>query len=579
MARALPPGTRRDLLQGPPFALVAAERGALRITAVNRSARAGGIRPGQALADARAVLPALMTRPAEPERDHAALLALARWAVRYGPQRHVEAADGLWVDTTGVAHLYGGEARLAGDIYARLSRLGLTARIAMAETAGAAHALARHATTAARPVRCVAPGEVRTALAPMPLAALRLDADTVLLARRLGLKRIGDLYGLPRPSLARRFRSDRIAGALVARLDAALGCDAEPRAGLPEPPRLAATRSFAEPLVSADGLIAAVGELTHELLALLDAQGLGLRRARLALSRADGSTAGIAIGTAAPVNAAAHLMSLLLPKLESIDAGFGIDIVRLDALAVEAVTPRQDVLGGTAGLAREAGLAAQVDTTTTPGSALAHLADRLANRLGPGNVTSTTPAPSHIPERAVLVRPLVAPRQPQTPASAPAQKHGRASLDHTAFSAAHRSAPRPALLLAAPEPITVMAEVPDGPPLRFTWRRVEHRVAAAEGPERIAPEWWRALPRPVHVDGGDEQQDTHARTHDEHHDEGVAALGERITPPSRNRPRDYYRIEDRTGGRYWVYREGLYDRGDEDGDDEPPLWFLHGVFT
>lgn len=583
MARALPAGGLRELLAGHAFALVVAERGALRIHAANAHARAGGVRVGQALADARAVLPSLVTRPAEPARDRAALVALARWAGRYGPQRHADGADGLWIDVTGVAHLYGGEARLAGDLYARLSRFGLTARVALADTVGGAYALSRFATSAARPVCCVAAGRaaLAEALAGLPVAALRLDPDAIVLARRLGLKRVGQLYGVPRESLARRFRSDAVAEALLARLDAALGGLPEPRAGLAEPLQRAVTRRFAEPLISADGLMHAVAELADEIAGVLQGQCIGLRRGRLRLARADGSALEIDIGTAGPVSAAAHLMDLLSAKLDRVDAGFGIDAAYLEAIAVEPLAVRQTTLRPAHtghGVCADKAFADPHERA----AALARLSDRLANRLGNDRVMRLAQAPRHIPEYAETVQPVLALERPPggavgVGAAAHAGEAGgkRAAAD-PAFAMCHHKAPRPVLLLERPEPISVMAEVPDGPPLRFTWRRVEHRVVAAEGPERIAPAWWRALPRPSR--GDDDGRGGHAGDDDP----AVGAPGERVPTSMAPRTRDYYRIEDHAGGRYWVFRDGLYGReenAEDCADARVPGWFVHGVFA
>lgn len=591
MVRASGPGLPRDLPPAAAFALVVSERGALRIHAANACARAGGVRKGQALADARAVLPSLATRPAELERDDAALVALARWAGRYGPQRHVDGVDGLWIDVTGVAHLYGGEERLTGDLYRRLARFGFTARVALAGTIGAAHALARFATSPARPVRHVASTQqaLADALAPLPVAALRLEHDGVVLASRLGLKRIGQLYGVARESLARRFRSDALAETLLARLDAALGRQAEPRAGLAGSPQRAVMRSFAEPLISAEGIAHAVADLAHEIAALVDAQAVGVRRCRLHLSRVDKSAIEITIGTAAPVKAAAHLIDLLAAKLDGVDAGFGIDAMRLEALAVEPLAGHQAMLQGARGARGEAPAASQPEVFCDPAAgrvALARLADRLANRLGHDRVVMLAPMPHHIPEHAGVVRRVVTAGSSIGPCaggaalSAPSCAAPRGSTersggagDDPAFAACHAMAPRPALLLDRPEPIIVMAQVPDGPPLRFTWRRVEHRVAAAEGPERIAPAWWRALAppsraQPLRGSGGAGSAPTD--------DDGAgAALGELAPRRHGPRTRDYYRIEDHEGGRYWVFRDGLYG----DADDEVPGWFLHGVFA
>lgn len=583
MARAGGVGMQPDVSSSGAFALVVPERGALRIHAVNEQALAGGVRRGQALADARAVLPSLVTRPAEPARDRAALVALARWAGRYGLQRHVDGVDGLWIDATGVAHLYGGEERLVGDLYRRLAGFGFTARVALAGTAGAAHALVRFATSAARPVRCVAsaPEALADALASLPVGALRLDEDAVVLAYRLGLKRIGQLYGLPRESLARRFRSDAIAEALLARLDAALGRRAEPRVGLANPLQRMVARSFAEPLISADGIAHAVGELAHEIAAVMEAQAVGARYCRLRLARVDGSAIVIAIGTAAAVKDAAHLVDLLAAKLDNVDAGFGIEAMHLEALRVEPLAGHQVMLRTAQGPRGETAGSTRMEAFVDPAEgriALARLADRLANRLGSDHVTTLASAPRHIPEHAGVVRPAFADGYPAAGAGlavrvnagfrAQGGREGPSNDTEAAFAACHAMAPRPALLLERPESITVMAEVPDGPPLRFTWRRVEHRVVAAEGPERIAPAWWRALPRPSR--GGDERPSAAVNS-----DPAAASLGVLAARRDVPRARDYYRIEDHEGGRYWVFRDGLY--GEDEG--QVPTWFLHGVFT
>jgi len=486
------------------LALVETGSHGIHITAVNARAAAEGVRIGQALADARAGLPTLLSRPAEPRRDRAALLQLARWCGRYGPNRNADGADGLWIDVTGVAHLYGGEERLIADLCASLSRFGLTVRAGLADTLGAAHALARFA-----PAPAIAPaGETEARLAALPIEALRLAPETVLLLKRLGLRRIGQLYCLPRAALERRFRSSATAEAVLCRLDQALGVRPEPRRPLAAPPALFVQRAFADPLVSSAGLEAEMARLADELCAVLDARNLGARRAALSLYRADGTVGEARIGMSFPCRVPGHLIGLLQEKLQDLDAGFGVDALVLAALQVEACAAQQEPLGPRLG----------GDAAGDP----ARLVDRLANRLGTSRVSRLEPRASHIPERAQARVPALcdsaAPRRkevPWPPASGP---------------------PRPSFLLAAPEPIGVIAEVPEGPPARFTWRRVERRVARAQGPQRIAPEWWREI-------GG-----------------------------KTSRTRDYYRIEDEGGAGYWVFREGLYGR------EEAPSWFLHGLF-
>ena len=517
-----------------PCALVAGGSRGLRLTAVNAPAAAGGLWAGQALADARALLPALVSHPAEPARDHAALVRLARWCGRYGPARNGEIAarggpaegptdHGLWIDVTGVAHLFGGEAALLDDLCRRLACLGITPRAGLADTLGAAHALARYAIPPVRQWSLAPAGALREMLAPLPVDALRLAPDAVVLLKRLGLRRIGALYAVPRPALALRFReaaarksqaARRVAAlqavAVLARLDQALGTSAEPLRPLAEPPVLAVRRSWPVPLVSAEALLAELPGLAAALVDGLAARGLAVRRARLALYRADGTVAEVGVGTSLPCRTGPHLVRLLQDKLDRLDAGFGVDMMALAATAVERSMARQDGLA--AGLAgageRDAG----------------ELVDVLANRLGAENVWRLSPRDSHIPERSqarvAVLAGVPAPGQPTAP-----------------VWSARAVPPRPALLLARPEAIAVTAEVPDGPPARFRWRRLERRVARAEGPERIAPEWWREPQRPC------------------------------------QRPRDYFRVEDEAGGRYWVFREGLYG-----AEAEPPRWFLHGLF-
>ena len=415
---------------------------------------------GQALADARAGLPALLSRPAELRRDRMALLRLARWCGRYGPNRHADGEDGLWIEVTGVAHLYGGEARLLEDLCAKLARFQLTARAALADTLGAAHALARFAPSTAS---IAPPGETEAQLARLPIEALRLEAQTVLLLRRLGLKRIGQLYALPRAALQRRFRSADAAEAVLCRLDQALGVRSEPRRPLAEPPALFVERPFADPLISPEGLAAETARLCAELCRSLDARNLGARRICLQLYRADGTVAEARAGLSFPCRSPEHLMALLQEKLPHLDAGFGIDALVLSALHVERRGAEQTALGPRLGPA-------------TAGDA-ARLVDRLANRLGADRVLRLEPRASHIPERAEALRPAL----------------NALRMRHDADSLPRGRASRPPFLLSAPEPIDVIAEVPEGPPARFTWRRVERRVARAQGPERVAPEWWREI--------------------------------------------------------------------------------------
>ena len=504
------------------------------LTAVNAGSVREGLGPGLGLADARAICPHLLTAPAAPKKDEDALLALARWAsARYSPTLNADGDDGLWLDVTGVPHLFGGEAALLADLGRRLARGRFTARLALAETLSGAHALARFAPVS--PL-IVPDGEVGEALLPLPVEALRLEPEIALLLRRLGLKRIGQLYDLPRASLERRFHSKDAAEAVLLRLDQALGRREEPRALFLPAPGFVARLPFPEPLITHDGVVAGLDRLARELCGKLARAGKGVRRALLWVCRTDGSSTVIEAGLSAPSREPEHLLGLLQEKLDAIDMGFGVDLMALAALATEPLAPSQITL-------------AESDGKSGPEP----LIDRLVNRLGVRVVRRLFPRRSHIPEltqalRSAFAGPSLWPAQPSKP-------------------------PRPPLLLASPEPLTVLAEVPEGPPARFTWRRVTRRVVKAEGPERIAPEWWRGLrqrssedefpPHPPTAVGGGP-----------HPDFTSGAPGEGARRSQVSRPRDYYRIEDEDGRRYWVFREGLY----QENEHGAPSWYLHGVF-
>ena len=497
-----------------PLALAAPLSGGMRVTACNGLARKAGISPDQLVPDALALCPSLGVHDAAPEADRAALDRLARWCGRYTPWSVADpvgisggagaAPDGLLLDISGCAHLFGGERALLDEMAARLGRFGFGMRAAIAATPGAAWAMARYG----RDVLTVLPrDEEKEALAPLPVAALRLDGQAVSGLSRLGLKRVGDLYDKPRGPLTARF------GPMPARrLDAALGLAPEPISpSLPHVP-FRTRLHFAEPIARMSHVEEAVARLAQDLCGLLAAERKGARRLRLTLYRVDGEVREVQAGTSAPSHEAAHLARLFREKLDKagddFDAGFGIEAMSLACLAADDLLPSQARLTGEGAQAHD----------------LARLIDRLGNRLGPGRIARMEPRASHIPERAV--RPVPAMR-----GASPALQGWARERDHLPEGMS-----RPLRLLPAAEPVEVVAEVPEGPPRIFRWRRVTYRIARAEGPERIAPEWWRR-------------------------DKGGG------------RTRDYYRVEDMQGRRFWLYRDGLYAR-----DEEEPRWYLHGVF-
>lgn len=483
-----------------PFALLTTERAVRRLYAVDAGAAALGLYPGQKATDAGALCPELVTAEADPEGDLEALQALADWCVRFSPAVAVDAPDGLILDITGVSHLWQGEAAMLDDLLARLAANGVPARGAIADTAGAAWALARYG-----PDRTIAPvGGQLPLLAGLPIAGLRLDETAAAQLPRLGLTRIGRLIDLPRGQLARRFGAH-----VMLRLDQALG-QAEEALTYRRPPSPWWGRvAFAEPISVLDDLVRAAQDVAEKLCARMALEGQGARRFVFTYHRLDGAAPAQEVRLSLAGRDTKRLVKLLAPKLEAIDPGFGIEVVTLTAHEVEPLSGRQGQLEGAK---NGYGAAAREET-------LAPLVDRLTNRLGENRVWRAEPRASHVPEQAVATRP---------------------ALSVVSGTAWDPDRPRPLRLFRRPEPITVIAKLPDDPPRTFTWRGRPHRVSRAEGPERIAEEWWG---RPI---------------------------GE-VTPMAL---RDYYRVEDEAGGRYWLFREGLYV------DGEPmPRWWLHGLFA
>lgn len=422
---------------GGALALVGKERGADRLVCVNRAAQVQGLTAGMTLADARALCPDLLTRPDDPLAQAQGLAALRRWALRYCPWVAEDGADGLVLDITGAAHLIGGEDALLTDLAARLARMGLAARLALADTRGAAWAVAHFG-----------PGgivtDTRAALMPLPLAALRLAPDIVTGLERLGLRVIRDLMQLPRAGLARRF-----GGAPLLRLDQALGAVAEPVAAPPDRPVFAVRLSLPEPVAVLGDITAGLDRLLARLCQHLRMAERGARRLMLELSRVDGQAVQLEIGLARPMRDADAMARLFAHALDGVDAGYGIDRMRLSAPVTEAL-PAQQVT--------TMGAQAQDD--------LADLLTRLCNRVGFEHVHRFVPADSHIPEKAFSIAAAAyCPPSPWPEATGPA---------------------RP-LTLFSPEPILAQGRKL---PARFKWRGRWWGVHAAFGPERISPEWW-----------------------------------------------------------------------------------------
>ena len=514
------------------------------IAAACPAARALGLAPGMAVTQARALVPELDIRPADPAGDRAALLRLATLAARrWCPVVMPSGEDGLFLDISGVAHLFGGEAAMARRIVRILARLGFTARVAVADTPGAAWALARFATSPAPPPRhpresggpassaavekkrdprfrgddgvlVCPPAAHIDALAPLPTRALRLDGRAIELLKRLGIETIGQLAALPRAPLARRF-----GGALVARLDQASGRLPEPLDPVPVPEPIGVVQRFAEPIATAEAIEHWLGQLMPRLVTALGQAGLGARAVELVADRIDGVPQRLRIGLARPTRDGAHLLRLTLRRIEEIAPGYGIDALALHVR-------RADPLGAEA----------FAETLEAQAPDLAPLIDTLANRIGSHALWRTIPVESDVPERSIAAAP---PLDPPARAAAKLKPDDVRQLDRSvALHPWDSRWPRPVRLLHRPELLDhVLAELPDQPPKRFTWRGMAHRVVRADGPERILGEWWKR---------GTE----------------------------RHSVRDYFQVEDEAGHRFWLFRRGDGERG-ETGD---LAWFMHGSF-
>jgi protein ImuB len=519
---ALETGPRKAPDLDKPRAAFAKAKGAHRLVAVDGAARRLGLSPGLSLADARAIAPDLDTVEHDPAVYDARLAAVADWCRRFTPLAALDPPDGTMLDITGVTHLFGGEAALAREIEQKLARQGITGLCAIASSPEAAWALARFDTT-----RIAAQEDKRLLrlISHLPVAALRLDAETVAALGRAGLKQIGDIHMRPRAPIAARFGPK-----VFATLDAMLGLSRSAISPRFEAPAYMIERRFAEGVGTREQIELTIGALAQELCLMLERHGEGARRLCATLFRVDGVVRHIHAGTSRPTRDPKALARLFRETLEAagktrdedpLDIGYGFDLIRLAATEVELLDPTQAVLAQ-----RRATSPSQNDFDFSDGERaeyLADLVDRLGARLGTRRVLRLIEQDTHLPEHAALAVPAAELRTRALP---------KASFE----SAASETPDRPIRLFERPEPVEAIASVPDGPPLRFRWRRLTHEVAAIEGPERIAPEWWR--------------QEASALT------------------------RDYFRVEDVQGHRFWLFREGLY------GSETPrPRWYVHGLFA
>ncbi len=478
-----------------PFVLTARHHNTERIVCLNRQAEAAGLSRGMGFADARALCPDLLSQPADPVADKGFQLLLARWAGRYSPLVGLDGDDGLVLDVTGATHLFGGEEAMLDDMRRRLGRSHLTVRAGLAATRGAAWALSRHGEGIAPP------GRIAAHLAPLPVSALRLggrDAETL---SRLGLRTIGDLGTLPRAALARRIGTETL---LL--LDRALGDQPEPVSPLPEPVHFGVRMAFPEPIGLTGDVMAALDRLLQALCARLDRHRQGVRILCLTVRRVDRANQQIELRLARPMREAARILPLFERSVGEIDAGFGIDRLRLEALEVETLPAEQVVHPGLCARQRGgAGAPAEGDRDR-----LSDLITRLGSRIGLDNILRFLPADSHIPEHGFLV----------------------ASAAYSEPADAWPAIRRRPVRLFSPEPIVAETDALKGrePPRLFRWRRMRFTTARTTGPERIAPEWWLE------------------------------------DPDWRTGLRDYWMVETREGRRLWLFHTpqapGWYVQGE-----------------
>lgn len=422
------------------------------VAAADRVARAAGVVPGMALTHAQALVPDLFAPLLDADADGDALERLAEWCLWLSPLVATNPPDGIWIDSTGCDHLQGGEAPMLDTLADRLASLGLTCRLSLAETPGAAHALARYG----RNDRIILPaGGQGAALAALPVGGLRLASQTEEGLQRLGLRTIGALQAAPRAPLTRRFGAD-----LMRRLDQAMGAVFEPIQPLRPRDAIVPRRSFVEPIGTPEAIATVIEVLVDDASRDLVQRGVGARLIDLMCERVDASMQVCCVGLAAPAYEAAHIARLLKERIETIEPGFGIEAMQLVVVRTEPIPAD----GRTRGLL----------ATEHVSEGLACLLDRLRNRKGIEQIYRLTEAGSHLPERT------------QVRVALP-----DASRRKTKPIAWQWSAQRPARLFPTPEPIMVLSTLPTAPPRLFVWRGGRYRVRAADGPERIHGEWWQ----------------------------------------------------------------------------------------
>jgi len=474
-------------LRGKPFLLYAPENGRMVVKASSNLLEKEGIVAGMVVADVRAIFPSVEVFPADLAAEEKLLGALAEWSIRYAPIVAVDPPDGLILDISGCAHLWGGELPYLKNITARFARGGYDVCVAIADTIGAAWAMARYSKNGS----IIESGRQAEALLSLPPAALRMDSSTLQRMEKLGFRQIGQFIDNLRLNLRRRFGD-----VLLNRLGQALGTVPESLHPVQPTPVYLERLPCLEPICTATGIEIAMKRLLETLCERFSREGKGMRTGIFKGYRIDGETVQISIGTNRASRNAAHLFKLFELKIPEIEPALGIELFTLEAVLVEDVSETQEALWSTANHDR---------------TAISELLDNIAGKVGMQTIHRYLPQEYHWPEHSVKEV---------------------TSLDEQPETEWRTDRPRPIHLLPLPEPIEVMVVLPDYPPMHFLYKGEIIRVACADGPERIEQEWW--------LQNGP--------------------------------PRDYYRVEDESGARYWLFRLGFYGNG-------KPQWFLHGYFV
>jgi protein ImuB len=429
-----------------PLVLIGRDGNRRVVLAADAAAQATGLRPGMPATKAQVLVPGLILQDADLSADAEALDRLAVWLLRFAPVVASDPPDGIVIDSTGADHLHGGESAMLDGLIGRLAMSGIVARAAIADSWGAAHALARYA---ARPTVIAPPGHGQSILGPLPVQALRISATAVAGLRTLGFESIGDLLAQPRAPLTLRFGPE-----IGRRIDQALGDAAELIEPVRPPDLIEVRRAFAEPISAAETIARYISKLVVQLCEQLEERGMGARRLDLICHRVDSRAQAVRVGMATPVRDIKRLTRLLCEKIETISPGFGIEVMTLAATVAEPLERKQII----SSLVEESA------------SDISDLIDTLMNRVGERAIYRLAPVASDVPERSVCRIPAMA-------------------ADTGAGWPGHW--PRPSRLLAQPELVETVALLPDHPPVSFTWRGVRRRVKRADGPERVFGEWWK----------------------------------------------------------------------------------------